>query len=486
VPPSGPRLTQPHAKIPRALAAVLIAVALFGLAWTLVVPPWQAPDENSHFAYTQSLAERFALPGDEKRPYGSTEQERADDASGSSRAAQRLGINPEWSTIAYDRWRRTQASYDRDNGGGPNPASQNPPTSYLYDAALYHVAAGGTVFDRLWVVRLGSLLCLLITTTAVWLLAGELFGCSRPLQLTASVVAGTFPMVTFIATSVSPDAMLYAEWSLALWLGTRILKRGLTARDALALSFVVGVSVTTKVTSFALVGGTLFVLAVGSWRLIRARAPGWWRPAATGVVAFAVPAGAWFVTAQIVARPAAPQLASSAPASEVNWREFVSYVWQFYLPKLPTQDELTVAPSGLYDIWIRQSWGAFGWLEVRFSEGTYEIFAALTALIAVGAILAIVKRCRRSDLQLLAFYGLVVVGLLAGLHWTEYNQLVQGNSFNQGRYLFPLIALFGVAVASTLALFRGAGRLVGAGLVVGAMAGFQLFSLAIVLARFYA
>ena len=39
-------------------------VFVAGLAWALVTPDWQAPDENSHFAYTQALAERFALPGD--------------------------------------------------------------------------------------------------------------------------------------------------------------------------------------------------------------------------------------------------------------------------------------------------------------------------------------------------------------------------------------------------------------------------------------
>ena len=42
-------------------------------------------------------------------------------------------------------------------------------------------------------------------------------------------------MMTFVSASVSPDSMLYALWTLALWLGVRILRRGLTAAAGAAL-----------------------------------------------------------------------------------------------------------------------------------------------------------------------------------------------------------------------------------------------------------
>jgi hypothetical protein len=42
--------------VPAPLAAILVVVVLTGLMWALLVPPWQAPDEDSHFAYAQSLA----------------------------------------------------------------------------------------------------------------------------------------------------------------------------------------------------------------------------------------------------------------------------------------------------------------------------------------------------------------------------------------------------------------------------------------------
>jgi hypothetical protein len=45
--------------LPHPLASLLVVVALVGAAWALFVPPFQVPDENSHFGYAQRLAESF-------------------------------------------------------------------------------------------------------------------------------------------------------------------------------------------------------------------------------------------------------------------------------------------------------------------------------------------------------------------------------------------------------------------------------------------
>ncbi len=109
----------------------------------------------------------------------------------------------------------------RGDGGGQNPASSNPPLYYLYESVPYLLASGGDIFDRLYVMRLWSVLLLLVTTAGAWLLAGELFGRNRLLQLVAAGFAGLQPMVTFVSSSVTPDALLFATWSVAFWLCAR-------------------------------------------------------------------------------------------------------------------------------------------------------------------------------------------------------------------------------------------------------------------------
>ena len=44
-----------------AWVCALVALAN-GLAWSLIVPPFEVPDENAHYAYVQQVAERGTLP----------------------------------------------------------------------------------------------------------------------------------------------------------------------------------------------------------------------------------------------------------------------------------------------------------------------------------------------------------------------------------------------------------------------------------------
>ena len=45
--------------------------------------------------------------------------------------------------------------------------------------------------------------------------------------------------------------------------------------------------------------------------------------------------GVWVVIARVTHRAAAAQVAQAAGATGFNLRDFGSYLWQFYLPKLP-------------------------------------------------------------------------------------------------------------------------------------------------------
>ena len=485
--------------LPRPLLFLLAAVALLGASWALVVPPFQAPDENSHFGYAQTVAEELDLPGDSERPLFSTEQQLAHDRSNSEQTAAVLETKPEWSEQAHDRWRADDARLPdsaRDDGGGPNPASSNPPLYYLYEAVPYLAAKGGDIFDRLYLMRLFSVLLLLATTAGAWLLAGELFGRNRLLQLVAAAFAGLQPMVSFISASVTPDALLFASWSMAFWLFARILKRGLRPAEGVALFALVGVAIVTKATSYALLPAALLVLAVGAVRLRGSRpAPRRvpWGAVAAPLVVLALIVGAWLGTARALDRPAVNRVATGTEhptptLTSFNPRELGSYMWQYYLPRLPFQQQFGgMKEWPVYDVWLTQGWAAFGWLEVEFPEPVYVLLALLTLAILLGAGVAIVRAWARVDRALAAAFALAALTLLAGLHWTEFRTLVGGSGpFNQGRYLLPLVALMGAAAAAAVSVLPPRRRPVAAALLLGGLAVLQLSSLGIVVGRFYA
>ena len=191
---------------PAPLVALLLAALTLGFAWALIVPPWQVPDEEAHFAYVQSLVERHRLPGDAAARLGSTEQGLATVASGSDVIRGAPSRKPEWGADVYQRWRDLDAELPesaRRDGGGPSRARNNPPGYYLYEVPSYTLASHGDIFTRLYVARLWSTLLLLVTVSATWLLAGEVLGRDRLLQLSAAAVTGLQPMVSFISGSAT-------------------------------------------------------------------------------------------------------------------------------------------------------------------------------------------------------------------------------------------------------------------------------------------
>jgi 4-amino-4-deoxy-L-arabinose transferase-like glycosyltransferase len=473
---------------PAPLGLLLAATLLLGCVWALVVPPFQAPDENAHVAYVQSLAEHGALPGDAGRQFQSTEQLAGAEAANADQTAQQLFVKPEWSTRRHDAWLARQFSHqERSDGGGVNPASSNPPLYYLSLVPSYQAASGGDLFDRVSAMRLTSVLFLLLTVTAAWLLAGEIFGRNRPLQLAAASVPALLPMVTFVSASVTPDSLLYALWGLALWLGARLINGSGDGRDVAAIVAVAALAVLTKATSYALLPAVL--VAVLTYAV---RAGGGTRRLALTLtvvaVTFAVVAGPWYVTARLEDRPASGQLAGSAPASAVDYREFASYVWQYYLPRLPFQTRygaLGKYPQA-YETWFKQSIGAFGWLETRWPGRVYAALFVIAVLIGAAALVAVVRRRRDLDPMLLVFFATAVVVLIAGLHWNEY-RLSEGSGVlaSQGRYLFPLVSLAGLVVATALTTVPTRLRGGALGAVVGGLSALQLFAIALVVTRFY-
>jgi 4-amino-4-deoxy-L-arabinose transferase-like glycosyltransferase len=469
-----------------------VLTALVATAWALVTPVFQAPDENSHFAYVQTLGETFELPGDPTRPKASTEQDVAASVSNADQAAAQLPVRMEWSAAAYDRWRARAASFPRSartDGGGANSAASNPPLYYLGEAAAYRIAEGGDLFTRVLVLRLASVLWLLGTVVGMWLLAGKLLGHDRLLQLAAAGTAGLLPMLVFVSASINPDAMLYACWSFALWLAVVILRRGLTPARAAALFGLVGLACVVKATSYALLPGAVLVLIVGLRRAADASARPRLRAATAAAVGLVGTLGVWFVLARLMDRAAAAQVSDATGHAQTNVRQFVSYVWQFYLPRLPFMDRSVLPGDGLpvYRVWLKTGWGAFGWLEVRFPAMLYRVLAAATVGVALVALAGLWRARRTVDRALVLFFAVAGVALLVGLHWTEYRMLRTGQGpFNVGRYLFPLIGLAGLAVAQNVRTLRPAWRPAGVAIVLSGLLVLNLFSLGLMVERFYA
>jgi 4-amino-4-deoxy-L-arabinose transferase-like glycosyltransferase len=532
-------------QMPRSLIALLGIVTVIGLAWALLVPAWQVTDENSHFAYAQNLVENGSLPGAKAKHTYSSEQRQAALTVGSRSQSPASWVTPpNWSNRAWQAYlvRVHRDPPSKSNGGGPNPAA-NPPLFYLYDAIPYLLDHDGTVFGQLYAMRIWAVLLLDLTALGGWLLAGEVFARRQSLQLVVGAICALMPMSPFISTAVNPDSLLITLWTLTLWLGARVIRRGAQTTDTVALCAVAAGAILTKATSYALCFPILAAfLAV--WRLAP---PSQRRTVLTREVkalpVLVIPVVAWLVTARVSGFSAVNQVGViAARAHHVSVTGFLDYLWQYYLPRLPFMPVARLASSLPASItWNGGALGLFGVFGVNvvtlptwaYSEATLlapflavgvlgfvvasgskrtrvgllgatviaslvlraagevQFTASITALAVLAMMLAslvpmLAHRQLNERQALLWFLCSAVFGLLLLLHAADYLVFARDHAwFMEGRYLLPIVGVFGLGVALILSSVPEGVRKMLVGLTLAALLGFQGVSLAAVLHAYY-
>lgn len=478
--------------VPAPLAALLAAVLVVGWAWALLVPPAQAPDEPVHFAWVENLVERGERPlsggRDRGRDVFSTEQKLAREAANYEAPTRQPSVRPEWRAAAWERWRRQEGALparSRRDGGVENAAAGNPPLYYGWVSLAYRATGSGGLFTRWYAMRMWSVLLLAVAVLATWLMAGQLTGRDRLAQLGAAAFVGLQPGASAISAAVNPDAGMIAAWALVLWLGVRALRGPPRLSSVLAVLAATLAALLVKAPSFGLLPGVALVLLVVARRAAAGRRPS---PRAIAVLAVLGALGVGAVALAVAGGAADRLTAVGTSGGRTGVRGFLSYLWQAYLPNLPFQTQVQNLPAFWgYDVWIRSGWGNFGWSELLLPRGAYAAIGLVVGAIFAGAAVAVVRRRFGLDWPTWAFFAAVAAALVIGLHWGEYNQFVDIHvSLLQGRYLLPLLPLGGMAVVAALSNLDRARRALTTAVLLVLLFAVQLFSLGIVVGRFYA
>jgi hypothetical protein len=476
-------------RIPRPLALLLAVSALLSLAWTFATTPFQGPDEPAHFSYAQHLAETGHKPSVLEGGFPDSTLTGA--ALALFNLDQLAGVSdarPAWSVLEERRFAEiVEAVGDKgeEDGAGPNPIAKNPPLYYAYQALPYYAGSAGSFWDRLIVMRLASGLLFLLAVAFTWLAAAEVFAATWPRVIATGSVA-LVPQFTALSGLINADNLLITVWTAFAFVALRLVRRGPSTRRVLGLCALAAASLLTHGRGIAIVLPLVVTLIIA---VLRARpslvqAMRWLAP---GLGLLLVAFGVYRLTLAPSGGAYGGEVTLN-PSGGMSLKGFLNVTWQFYFPRLPFMDPRIGPNYGYRQVFIESFFGRFASLEVVYPPAVYGLIQGACAL-GLAGLAAVVAgrwaavRARWPEVTVVAAIAVSMIGLL---HVASYRSLAgSADPLITGRYLLPIVVVFGLTVAFVLTSLRARTSAVLGSLVLSGLLALNLAGLMLTVTRFY-
>lgn len=253
----------------------LFALTLIrGILYSVVVPPWQAPDEPGHVEYAALLAEkRWLLRREDVSP---------------DLQRQILSSMKEfdfWRHLGRDEPQEIPQSFSQDPSlalSGTQLGDESP-LYYLIPALVLVVAGVRDPLLQLYILRWFSAFLSSATVVVCYLAAAELFPEDRFMRIAVAAFAFFLPMFAYMGSAANSDVMAILCSSLVLWQLIVVFKKGASWRSVSALIALVGLAIIAKKTASFTAPLLLIAVPVYLWgRRTRISQP--LRQAATGAL----------------------------------------------------------------------------------------------------------------------------------------------------------------------------------------------------------
>lgn len=482
------RLARRAVRLDRPAVVLATLAAIQAMVWMVLLPPWLGPDEAPHFAYTQRLVETRSIPwfrgGDPQDPQRpapySTELSTAMAWGGTLSLRLNLSDRPPGSPVAEGLWRQADArlgSQDRGDGGFTSSMA-NPPLYYVYAAIPYAVTSPLSIFDRAFAMRMFNLPLLIAAVWLVWLIAGELLGGVGSPRVLATAAVALNPQLAQISAVIDPDILLSVEWMAFLYVAIRAIRHGPSRGLLVAMGLLCVASCLTHGRGLAILVPAAFVAGALLWR--------YRRPTRRVVLAAAAP----LAVVAVVAVYAALRYATGGDLNGHSVRQFVSYLWQFYLPRLGFMNPAPGPDYGVEQVFIDRFFGTYGGLDVFFTPGALSLvkWCAIAAIALAFVGLYTLRDAARRWWDVVALFVVAGVAYMLDMHFAGFRALFSGSNdpVLTGRYLLPFMPVYGLAVALAVIWLPRRVAPVVAGAVTGGLCLLSIGAIGFALERYYA
>jgi hypothetical protein len=474
--------------LPRAVWVCALVAFLNAACWSVIAPPFQVPDEPSHFAYVQRLAETGKLPTSSGEEFPSAEEVTLADLD-----YPEVREHPEVGTISSATKQRKlehdlALPYAVTGSGDAGVATAQPPLYYALETIPYGIESGGTLLDRLALMRLLSAVMGGLTALFAYLFVRELLPTTRWAWTVGGLGVALMPLFGLMSGAVNPDALLFAVSTALFYFLARGFRRGIAPPLAIAIGATLAVGLMTKLNFIGLLPGALLGLLILCMREARSSRRSAYRCLGLALAVGGSPVLLYAIINALSGRPALSVVAEAVARNDRLGSIFkeLSYIWQFYLPRLPGMRSYFRGFPTTRVYWFDGLVGNYGWLDTTFPSWVYEVAVIPVALIAALVVRALFSS--RAALRGRLGEGLTYLAMSCGVLFiigaNDYLHKIPGE-YAEPRYLLPMLALWGAVLALAA---RGAGRRWGplAGVLIVSMAlAHDLFSQLLVISRYY-
>jgi hypothetical protein len=391
------------------LALILLLFLAMGFWYSMVVPPYETPDELYHYGFVRHLAQGNPLPVQSAESTGPWHQE------GSQAPLYYWLAGRLTAGIDQSDFDQLAITNPRANMGDPLfPGNKN---RMLYSAAAQPLVGSNLA---LHVARWLSLALGAITLWAVALSARLVL--PRQYALLPPLLLAVIPQFVFISASCSNDSLVVTASALVIWWLLRLLtvsdQRAVHMSEWVLLGVLLGIAALSKLQALG-----LYLLAAGVGVAIAYRRRDW-RVLLTAVLPVALPAlliaGWWY------------------------WRNFTLYGDWFGLNHLVSINGQRTEPLEWEEWWLEfrglrySFWGLFGWFNILLPEWVYRVLDGI-GLIALAGLVAApwLNRGKAIAPEWRMGRGLLIVWALLSFALVIY--WVNRATGSQGRLFFPAI-----------------------------------------------
>lgn len=458
------------------LKILLVAAFFNGLSWILLIPIWQYPDEQAHFAQVQNFAEIGHVPA-----LQNTSQEIffSEESLGTLRdqfGNNKFTYHPEFklpfkqSLDILDKSARTSFVISE--------STNNPPFYYLLGAIAYKVVNDGSLFSRVYAVRFLSVILYILNVIIVYKISEIIFKKADSLKFSLTILVSFMPMYVFASTGILPDPLTNLLFNTLILLNLLIITKGLKTSYLLSLVTVVILGICTR--QQFLISIAICALAIFYQVSKNAKQLFYFL-----IILFLLIFLIIFLNYRGTEIPLVSNI--RIPDSMIFDKKYLS------LKQFSTHIWWTL--NHTYREVLPWYWGVYKWLSLTLPHTVYQIINRLLVLATIGIFLrfVIVIRSKRiSELDKILVFMIIssFIYFLFFLIWDYFFRSKNLFSFGvQGRYFFPIItAHFTTALIGFWQLFSFISKKTAKYLIFILTASMILlndFSLAFVAASYY-